>query len=474
MVDPASENEPIDLTAVSVEVVEEVVETVDINSEDAVVGVGTKNEAPASLEEDTTDAKNKKKRTKKPRKRREKQYKEKDLKAADDLLDSILLVDEDDADIDKDQEGGDDATEAPSIYSYINNTQNIADEKAGSCEDLSEKDKQVVVLDLGDDFQDDDSLNVVQHGSVVYNERGSIATDNENYDENIRLESPTESSEKLGNAEAENIEEADINDSKQVGVEETTKMYEDPAPQEEGIDDAEATNISSDHKISSNENLNTGVIYRETQTPGISLTFNPGFKETPSFDLMSTGEVPRSEEASSTSTESKNEQNGSEILEKEDNKSGDLDQEQSHDGDDTIVSNNDEDQPGLAVSPTYPPRGHDISIRKTESEESSTANESYEVSSQEDGQIRVVHKFGDTSERSITSHDEDESSEGTKSSHDSGSSGEEDVVESSKRLLRIVDKRLQLQQGADEVKNLRDEIEQMKDHSSALTEQLRR
>ena len=51
---------------------------------------------------------------------------------------------------------------------------------------------------------------------------------------------------------------------------------------------------------------------------------------------------------------------------------------------------------------------------------------------------------------------------------------EEDIVESSKRLLRMVDQRLQYQQHSDEVKKLRETIDTMKYQAEAMSEQLRR
>ena len=51
---------------------------------------------------------------------------------------------------------------------------------------------------------------------------------------------------------------------------------------------------------------------------------------------------------------------------------------------------------------------------------------------------------------------------------------EEDVVESSKRLLRMADQRLQYQQYNDEIKKLREHVERMKHQAEAMSEQLRR
>jgi len=54
------------------------------------------------------------------------------------------------------------------------------------------------------------------------------------------------------------------------------------------------------------------------------------------------------------------------------------------------------------------------------------------------------------------------------------SDDEEDIIESSKRLLRCVDQRLQYQNNNDEVRELREQNEQMKDQAEVIAEQLRR
>ena len=51
---------------------------------------------------------------------------------------------------------------------------------------------------------------------------------------------------------------------------------------------------------------------------------------------------------------------------------------------------------------------------------------------------------------------------------------EEDIVESSKRLLRMADQRLQYQKSNDEIKKLKMQLDEMREQSAALTEQLRR
>jgi hypothetical protein len=51
---------------------------------------------------------------------------------------------------------------------------------------------------------------------------------------------------------------------------------------------------------------------------------------------------------------------------------------------------------------------------------------------------------------------------------------DEDVVESSKRLLRMADQRLQYQQNNDEIRTLREKLERMKHQAEAMSEQLRR
>ena len=57
---------------------------------------------------------------------------------------------------------------------------------------------------------------------------------------------------------------------------------------------------------------------------------------------------------------------------------------------------------------------------------------------------------------------------------DSDSSSDEDVVESTKRLLQMADKRLQYQQHSDEVNKLRSELKSMKSQAEAMSMQLRR
>jgi hypothetical protein len=56
----------------------------------------------------------------------------------------------------------------------------------------------------------------------------------------------------------------------------------------------------------------------------------------------------------------------------------------------------------------------------------------------------------------------------------SDDSDEEDIVESSKRLLRCVDQRIQYQQQNDEVHHLKAQLKQMKVQAEAMAEQLRR
>lgn len=57
---------------------------------------------------------------------------------------------------------------------------------------------------------------------------------------------------------------------------------------------------------------------------------------------------------------------------------------------------------------------------------------------------------------------------------EAGEEDEEDIVESSKRLLRMVDQRIQYQHQSDEVKKLRETIDGMKHQAEAMSEQLRR
>ena len=54
------------------------------------------------------------------------------------------------------------------------------------------------------------------------------------------------------------------------------------------------------------------------------------------------------------------------------------------------------------------------------------------------------------------------------------SDDEEDIIESSKRLLRCVDQRLQYQNNNDEVRELKEQNEQLKDQAEVIAEQLRR
>ena len=57
---------------------------------------------------------------------------------------------------------------------------------------------------------------------------------------------------------------------------------------------------------------------------------------------------------------------------------------------------------------------------------------------------------------------------------DEGEESDEDIVESSKRLLRMADKRLQYQQHNDEIKQLKAQIATMKSQAEAMSEQRRR
>mmetsp|Transcript_23594 Transcript_23594/g.65487 ORF Transcript_23594/g.65487 Transcript_23594/m.65487 type:complete len:508 (-) Transcript_23594:302-1825(-) len=67
----------------------------------------------------------------------------------------------------------------------------------------------------------------------------------------------------------------------------------------------------------------------------------------------------------------------------------------------------------------------------------------------------------------VKSDEDDDATEETTSDKD-------DIIESSRRLLRCVDQRIQYQQQNDEVASLKSEIEQMKAQAEAMAEQLRR
>lgn len=78
------------------------------------------------------------------------------------------------------------------------------------------------------------------------------------------------------------------------------------------------------------------------------------------------------------------------------------------------------------------------------------------------------------SDASLTDDEGDEGEEDADADEPVPEEEEEDIVESSKRLLRMVDQRLQYQQHSDEVKKLRETIDTMKYQAEAMSEQLRR
>lgn len=100
----------------------------------------------------------------------------------------------------------------------------------------------------------------------------------------------------------------------------------------------------------------------------------------------------------------------------------------------------------------------------------SDEDEDDEVASDAEGNMM----FGTSFDASDDEHIETslQESRGKAVSHDSDD--EEDIVESSKRLLRMADERIQYQQHSDEVHELKDTVEDMKSKAEAMAEQLRR
>ena len=80
----------------------------------------------------------------------------------------------------------------------------------------------------------------------------------------------------------------------------------------------------------------------------------------------------------------------------------------------------------------------------------------------------------DPADEDYSSDDQSDSEENSKQTPTAETSDDEDIIESSKRLLRMADKRLQYQQHNDEVNKLKIQLETMKMQAEAMSEQLRR
>jgi hypothetical protein len=353
--------------------------------------------------------------------------------------------------------------------------------------------------DEGSDFCDDDSMNVVQHGAAVFNERGELET-------GVNVEPAIES---VPNPFADDSDDDDV----YTMSEDETSVIKSQTPRSPIV--AKSSNPLEDSSAEGSRVLTNPLVDESLLSEEDNKPTNPYDDE--DEDQSESGPNPfddaaaeKEEEAAKTNPFD-NESLLSEKDKKPTNPFDDKDEERSASGPNTfddaadaekaleksdkkagpnpfdddkdeepVVTNKEEERSGESlsrggISPGVSSTGSSRKLRKPSDADMSLATtaESYEVSSAADdgNEVEVVHFIsgrGSYQDNSITSN----------SSHSATTveeeSEEEDVVESSKRLLQMAGQRMEYQHVNDEIKKLKEQVQLMEEQAAALTEQLRR
>lgn len=355
-----------------------------------------------------------------------------------------------------------------------------------SIDDLADEEVDEEINDNGDDegseFCDDDSMNVVQHGAAVCNERGELETV-------VNVEPAIKSGP---NPFADNSDDDDVyttsEDEEPVVKSQTrrrpivakpTNPFEDSSVEGSRVAKVAGTNRFKAPVVE--KQLKSSPVDTPKANPPVdeSLLSEEGKKRSNPFDDKDEEKSECGPNPFDDAADEKEEEAAP--LEK-----GDKNMGSNPFGDDKdeepIVTNEEEERLGVTlsrgeISPGRSSTGSSRGLRKPSDADMSvvTAAESYEVSSsaEADGNevevVHFIHGRGSQEDNSITSN-----SSRSATTAEEESSEEEDVVESSKRLLRMADQRMQYQHVNDEVKKLKEQIHSMDEQAAALTEQLRR